>query len=337
MIKQFKKSAKFFFVLIFFMSGCVNTNNKYNNHYLLNNSYNYNFKTWNSKDESKFIVLAVHGFNDYSNSFLIPAQFFSQFQIKTISFDLRGFGSNQDSKSWFPVEVHIFDLKKIILKLRRENPEKKIFLLGESMGGAILLNLVSQEKYLPIEGIILVAPAIWNFSELNPIKSFILKSLSKLFPKLNISGKGLVKVKASDNIEMLKQLSKDKYFIHKPNLESIYGITVLMDLAFKSAKNYLKNPSYDTLIIVPLLDEIIPRKPIKSLFSEYEIRENIEKKVDLAVYDKNYHMILRDLDGNRVIREIKEWIFDRKRIKDLYSFKMSLARLESSQYIHQLD
>ena len=88
---------------------------------------------------------------------------------------------------------------------------------------------------------------------------------------------------------------------------------------------------------MPLLDEIIPRKPIKSLFSEYEIRENIEKKVDLAVYDKNYHMILRDLDGNRVTREIKEWIFDRKKIKDLYSFKMSLERLESSQYIHQLD
>ena len=66
-------------------------------------------------------------------------------------------------------------------------------------------------------------------------------------------------------------------------------------------------------------------------------RENIEKKVDLAVYDKNYHMILRDLDGNRVTREIKEWIFDRKKIKDLYSFKMSLERLESSQYIHQLD
>ena len=319
------------------MSGCVNKNQKYNDYYLLNKNYNYNFKTWNSKEESKFLVLAVHGFNDYANSFLIPAQFLSNFQIKTISFDLRGFGSNQDAKSWFPLEVHIFDIKKIILKLKKKNPEKKIFLLGESMGGAILLSLVSQEKYLPIEGVILVAPAIWNFSELNPIKSFILKSFSKLFPKFNISGKGLVKVQASDNIEMLRQLSKDKYFIHEPNLESIYGITELMDLAFKSTKVYLKNPSYDTLIILPLLDEIIPRKPIKNLFSEYEIRRNIEKKIDLAVYDKNYHMILRDLDGNRVTREIKEWIFDRKRIKDLYSFKMSLERLESSQYIHQLD
>ena len=332
-----KKLSQSFFFLCIFMSGCVNKDQNHIDNYLLNEDYNYNFKTWDSEDETKLIILAIHGFNDYSNSFLIPAQFFSKFQITTTSYDLRGFGANKDAKKWFPLKIHIFDIKKIIFELKKKNPEKKIFLLGESMGGAILLSLVSQEKYLPIEGVILVAPAIWNFSELNPIKSFILKNFSRLFPKLNISGKGLIKVQASDNIEMLKQLSKDKYFIHKPNLESIYGITVLMDLAFKSAKNYLKNPSYDTLIIVPLLDEIIPRKPIKSLFSEYEIRRNIEKKVDLAVYDKNYHMILRDLDGNRVTREIKEWIFDRKKIKDLYSFKMSLERLESSQYIHQLD
>ncbi len=34
---------------------------------------------------------------------------------------------------------------------------------------------------------------------------------------------------------------------------------------------------------------------------------------------------------------LKNGFLTEKRIKDLYSFKMSLERLESSQYIHQLD
>ena len=319
------------------MFGCVNKDKNHINNHFFNEDYNYNFKTWDAEDEPKFIVLAIHGFNDYSNSFLMPAQFFSKFQIKTISYDLRGFGANKDAKKWFPLNVHMFDIKKIIFKLKKENPEKKIFLLGESMGGAILLSLISQENSLPIEGVILVAPAIWNFSELNPVKSFILKNFSKLFPKLSISGKGLVNVQASDNEEMLKQLSKDKNFIHKPYLESIYGITKLMDLSFENTKIYLRKPSYNTLIILPLLDEIVPRKPIKSLLDEYNIKKNIEKKIDLGVYEKNYHMILRDLDGNRVSREIKEWIFDRKKVKSLYSFTRSLEKIENSKYIHQLD
>ena len=34
------------------------------------------------------------------------------------------------------------------------------------MGGAIVTSLIAnQNKTLPIEGVVLVAPAIWNFSE----------------------------------------------------------------------------------------------------------------------------------------------------------------------------
>ncbi len=116
------------------MSGCVNKNQKYNDYYLLNKNYNYNFKTWNSKEESNFLVLAIHGFNDYANSFLIPAQFLSNFQIKTISFDLRGFGSNQDAKSWFPLEVHIFDIKKNNTQVKEKKSRKKNFSFGRKYG-----------------------------------------------------------------------------------------------------------------------------------------------------------------------------------------------------------
>ena len=39
------------------------------------------------------------------------------------------------------------------------------------MGAAIVLSAVSEIKET-IDGIILVAPAIWNFSEKNPLKKF---------------------------------------------------------------------------------------------------------------------------------------------------------------------
>ena len=51
----------------------------------------------------------------------------------------------------------------VYLKIKNENPDKKIFLLGESMGGAITLSFVNRFKNLPIDGVILIAPAIWNY------------------------------------------------------------------------------------------------------------------------------------------------------------------------------
>ena len=57
------------------------------------------------------------------------------------------------------------------------------------MGGAIVLSLVASEKKLPISGIILVAPAVWNFTEQNFIKSKFMKIMSKIFPNLSVDGK----------------------------------------------------------------------------------------------------------------------------------------------------
>ena len=41
--------------------------------------------------------------------------------------------------------------------------------------------------------------------------------------------------------------------------------------------NYLKNPSYNTLILVPINDQIVPRKPLIELLQNQDIKENIGK------------------------------------------------------------
>ena len=59
------------------------------------------------------------------------------------------------------------DIKNELFKIKSIYPKKKIFLLGESMGGAIVISLASSDKKLPIDGIVMLAPAIWNFTEKN--------------------------------------------------------------------------------------------------------------------------------------------------------------------------
>ena len=104
-----------------------------------------------------------------------------------------GFGRNDNSSFWFPLRVHKQVIKEELLKLKKQYPKKKIILLGESMGGAIITSLMTNDKELPIDGAVLVAPAMWNFSEKNFFKSLFMSLISKLFPNLKVSSKGWVR------------------------------------------------------------------------------------------------------------------------------------------------
>ena len=46
---------------------------------------------------------------------------------------------------------------------------------------------------------------------------------------------------------------------------------------------------------------------------------------------------MRDLDGDRISWEIKEWIIDKKRVLDFQTFQNVLQRLKNLPYYHKLD
>ena len=231
--------------------------------------------------------------------------------------------------------MHTRVIKKELLKLKKQYPEKKLFLLGESMGGAIVTSLITHEKDLPIDGAVLVAPALWNFSEKNFFKGLFMSLISKSFPNLKIESKGWVKVQASDNLEVLKQLSEDKYFIHRPSLKSLNGIIELMDESYKDAKTFFSQPGYDTLVVIPIKDEIVPRKPLIELLEKTKI-ESYDFSSDFLIFESSYHMVLRDIKGDNVTEEIKKWILERK-TKKQDDFSEVIQKLKNSDYQHILD
>ena len=85
------------------------------------------FYEWGDINTSEIIILAIHGYNDYANSFKLPAKYLSKNNIVTFSFDLDGFGKNDNFGFWYPLEVHRQVIKKELLKLKKKNILKKKF------------------------------------------------------------------------------------------------------------------------------------------------------------------------------------------------------------------
>jgi len=101
------------------------------------------FASWPSKLESPIAaVVSIHGFGLHKESFSGFADKIADRGISTYAIDVRGFGSWKDTpeeNKKLDFYQTMMDLRSSIYWVKTINPGVPVFLLGESMGGAIAL------------------------------------------------------------------------------------------------------------------------------------------------------------------------------------------------------
>ncbi|CAG7856972.1 hypothetical protein MCAMS1_01653 [biofilm metagenome] len=258
-------------------------------------------RRWLPTIKTKAVLIALHGFNDYSNFFASPGTYFSSQGIACFAYDQRGFGESPKRGHWAGTPRYINDLYTLLRLIREHYPSQPVYLLGESMGGAVIVTAMAQLVMPKIDGVVLVAPALWARETMPWYQTSLLWVLAHTVPWLRLTGEG-VGVQASDNIEMLRALGRDPLIIKNTRVEAINGLTDLMDDAYRNADKV----NGRTLILYGEKDEIIPKQPTYD-FIQRVIKKDKEKKT-VAIYHKGYHMLLRDLQANIPAQDIVMWI-----------------------------
>jgi acylglycerol lipase len=253
----------------------------------------------------KAALIALHGFNDYGNFFAAPGAYLAGQGIAAYAFDQRGFGATQGRGIWPGVKAYADDLKTMAELVRRRHPGVPLYLLGASMGGAVIMVAMTGDDPPPADGIILSAPAVWGRATMPFYQRWALAIAAHTVPWLTVTGRGL-KIRASDNIEMLRALSRDPLVIKETRIDTIYGLSNLMDQALAAAPA-LRSPA---LILYGKNDEVIPADPVRRMIESLPADSRARRR--LAYYDAGYHMLLRDLQGETVWRDIAAWIGDAK-------------------------
>jgi alpha-beta hydrolase superfamily lysophospholipase len=271
------------------------------NTFLTEDGANLPFRHWLPKTDPHAVLIALHGFNDYSRFFQQPGEYLSTQGIACFAYDQRGFGAAPKRGLWAGGAAYSDDLLTLVRLVKQRYPDRPVYLLGESMGGAVIITAMSQTNMPVVEGVILVAPALWARPTMPWYQTSLLWTLAHSLPWLTLTGKG-VKVMPSDNIEMLQALGRDPWVIKATRIETVYGLTDLMDDAFNSATLLHGN----TLMLYGEKDEIIPKKPTYAFLQKFLATDATEKTV--AFYQQGYHMLLRDLQAPTAWKDIAAWI-----------------------------
>lgn len=259
-------------------------------------------RIWAPDGAPKAAILALHGFNEYSRSLEGPAEFWAGHGMVTYAYDQRGFGEAPNRGLWPGTETLVADLRVAAGLVKERHPDVPVYLLGESMGGAVVLTALGSADPPRATGAVLVAPAVRGWRVLPWYQRTALNVVAHTIPWATATGRG-IKVTPSDNTDMLVELWRDELVIKETRFDAVYGLVTLMDEALDAARR-LPVPA---LVLYGKTEDLVPRS------GRQELLESLPPEGDwrLAEYGQGYHMLLRDLNAEVVLQDILAWLGDR--------------------------
>lgn len=255
---------------------------------------------WGDIENPDAVILALHGMGDYANAFMELGDALGPAGIAIYAFDQRGFGRSPSRPFWAGISSMVNDASDVLSLLRARYRQKPVYLLGNSMGGAVAIVTAATRGYL-MDGLVLVAPAVWNRARMPWYQTAPLAVMSHSLPWLPLTGRGL-DIWPSDNIEMLRRLSRDPHMMSAVRVDLIAGVADLMDLARVRASDI----RVATLLLSGQQDQVIPPDAIDAL--DRDLQAAGMTSYHRCLYQAGYHMLLRDLNGPVVIDDIRRWI-----------------------------
>lgn len=258
-------------------------------------------RSWLPAGKPKAVIVGLHGMNDYNKSFAIPAERWRRDGIATYAYDQRGFGNTPQRGVWPGIERLVADFKTAVELVRRRHPGVPVYASGTSMGGGVVLAAMARPDAPLVDGIILEAPAVWSRATMPVYYTVTLWIASHTIPQYTFSGREVQRV-PSDNREVLRDLGRDPYVLKGARVDAIYGVVDLMDAAYDAAAQ-VKVP---VLLLYGEKDQIIPRPPIEAVARR--LPEGLRR---VAVYERGWHLLYRDLQADVVHRDVAVWVANR--------------------------
>ena len=252
------------------------------------------------------MILALHGFNDYSAGFALPGHGLARRGYAVYAYDQRGFGRAPQRGIWPGSDQLIADEKAAVALLRAQYPGVPLYILGESMGAAVAMAAAVMPDPPPVDGLILESPAIWGWQTQSAFNRGAIDWTAHTLPWMKVVPTGL-RLKASSNRRALIALSHDPLVIKETRVDAAYGLVDLMTRAYDAIPK-LGTPRY--LMLYGGKEAILNKGAVADALKR--VPRLAPEQGRVALYPNGYHLLLRDWEAPKVYDDIAAWIDDPK-------------------------
>ncbi|MBI1908963.1 MAG: lysophospholipase [Deltaproteobacteria bacterium] len=246
----------------------------------------------------KTILIFVHGLGEHSGRYKNLVTYFSPRNYTLYGYDQRGHGKSPGPRAHVDrFDLLLEDLDQLIRFVRKNEQCQKLFVIGHSFGGQVLLNYCLD---FPgnMDGAIFSSPNIRVAFPISPLKVRLAHFVDRFFPELSLPN-DLNPDHISHDPAVVKAYTSDPLVSKK--------ITVRLGKEILDNQAVLMNRAgqFDTpsLFLHAGDDKICSRPATEEFFDKIPISDKV-----LKTYDGFYHELFNEIGQERVFGDIERWL-----------------------------
>ncbi|MFA5859682.1 MAG: lysophospholipase [Elusimicrobiota bacterium] len=254
------------------------------------------YRKWDSVSP-KAVFLMVHGLGAQSERWNFLADFLAKNGLASYAIELRGYGETKELRAHIDsFNVYYNDLTALCEIIKTELPGKKIFIIGESMGG--LIAYLATVKFPGFfSGLVCISPVFVNvmpfawYTYVQFIVSLIFNQRATLKMPFNSAW-------ITRDVEYQKRLDADTRELRIASVKTLWEI-LMSQIACGNAKDKLKTP---VLFLLAEKDKLTSPMESKKVFDALTIKDKT-----VFTYPEMYHALSIDIGKEKVFADILEW------------------------------
>ncbi len=257
------------------------------------------YQIWKpGKDNLDTVLIFVHGLNEHSGRYTNPINYFVDKGYTIYLFDHKGHGKSDGLRSYVDnFDEYLEDLEHFTQFVNQSEKKKKIYMVGHSMGGQILLNYVARYK-APIDGFMTSSANIEMALKVPALKKMAGLWLAKYFPRFGLP----------NEIDPM-WISRDQDVVEKYKQDPLVSKKITLKLASEIMRNQESIMSLAKKITLPGFlmhggaDQICAADGTRKFYDKMGSTHKAIK-----IYDHFYHEIFNEIGHEVVFQDMENWI-----------------------------
>lgn len=256
------------------------------------------YQEWLPEGDAKAVVFIAHGLAEHGGRYINVVKQLVPIGYAVYALDQYGHGRSDGPRVYInEFEDYIKPLKTFLDMVYVWQPEKKVFLLGHSMGGLIATYFLldHQDEFA---GAVISAPLTKKPDQISAFMETVVKILAKLLPKARLVG--------IDSGGISRDPNEVAAYVNDPLVYTGNSTTRLGAESLKAMgriSEQRENITLPVLVMQGTEDSLVDIRGAQEL---YEAVGSADKTI--KHYDGYFHEIFNDLDKEVPLGDLQDWL-----------------------------
>jgi acylglycerol lipase len=257
-------------------------------------------QVWRAAGPVRAVLINIHGLGDHSGLYPTLVDHFPSRGITIHAMDLRGNGRSGGQRAYVERwEEYREDLHRFVRLVREEEPGRPLYLLGNSLGGLIVLEYVMRYPD-GLRGVIAASPPLGRLGVPAPLMA-LGQVFSRVWPRFSIRT-------GMDLSGLARDPAVVQTVLADPLFHRVGTARLSTEVVAAIARVQAGAPGFPlpVLVLHGSADRMVPPEGSREFMARVGHRDR-----ELREYPGAYHVLFADLDHERVLTDVERWIVAR--------------------------